>query len=94
MLKAWVGEVPPAGQDASDSQRPANSEVRACFAPGLSCVSHWKNPVLCRHLRMGDSAQLFCHLWLPQALTLGVSFLESVAGVHEAGGCIVLALEL
>lgn len=29
-----------------------------------------------------------------QILTLGVSFLEGIAGVHEAGGCIVLALEL
>ena len=29
-----------------------------------------------------------------QALTLGVGFLERVAGVHEAGGCVVLALQL
>lgn len=40
------------GQDANASQGPANSEVRACFAPGLSCVSQWKNPDLCRHLRI------------------------------------------
>lgn len=30
----------------------------------------------------------------PQALTLGVGFLEGVAGVHKAGGRVVLALEL
>lgn len=30
----------------------------------------------------------------PQALTLGVSFLERVAGVHKAGGGVVLVLEL
>ena len=29
-----------------------------------------------------------------QALTLGVGFLERVAGIHEAGGCVVLALQL
>lgn len=29
-----------------------------------------------------------------EILTLGVSFLECVAGVHKAGGCVVLALEL
>lgn len=40
------------GQDANASQEPADSEVRACFAPGLSCVSQWKNPDLCRHLRI------------------------------------------
>lgn len=89
-----VGEVPPAGQDASASQRPANSEVRACFAPGLSCVSHWKNPDLHRHLRMWGQHSAAFYPWLTQALTLGVSFLESIASVHKAGGCIVLALEL
>ena len=35
--------------------------------------------------------------WCPgstEALTLGVGLLERVAGVHEAGGCVVLALQL
>lgn len=30
----------------------------------------------------------------PHALTLGVGFLEGVAGVHKAGGRVMLALEL
>lgn len=81
------------GQDAIANQRPDNSQVRACFAPGLSCVSHWKNPGQERHRRMWGRAQL-CRLWLTGLLTLGVGFLESVACVHEAGGCVMLALQL
>lgn len=60
MLKAWEGVMVAhqGGRGAtcragcSASQTSANSEVRACFAPGLSCVRYWKNPDLCRHLRM------------------------------------------
>lgn len=65
----------------------------------LSPVGHSRKPEPSGNLRTSlQSTQLAP--WAagpssPQALlTLGVSFLECVAGVHKAGGRVVLALEL
>jgi hypothetical protein len=84
-------------QSAGASKGGTGSEMKACFASSLSHVGHWKNPTY-RHLRSRkeDSVQL---LWAAahrstEALTLRVGFLEGVAGIHKAGGCIVLTLEL
>lgn len=60
--------------------------VARAAAPGRNRSLTETGGLLCKSAQTGPGA--------PPRLTLGVSFLERIAGIHKAGGRIVFALEL